>query len=190
MIINHPDDSLESRGYFLANLLHFGHLLRKLDIPVSSQQIYDLAEGVVYINIASRDDFYNAARAFLLHNIDQLGQFNLAFDLFWSKHIKVLIDLSGGRKDLDQEFVAEFPDEMRTKSLEIVAMKSKFFPNDDLDTEPAPEIELRPAYSPNEVLYQKDFAEFSRDEFRSWSIGCDCLFSFSIQIFFRTFSTS
>ena len=125
MILNYPDDSLESRGYFLANLLHFGRLLRKLDIPVSSQQIYDLAEGVEYINIASRDDFYNAARAFLLHNIDKLGKFNLAFDLFWSKHIRVLVALSGGRKELDQAFVPESLEEQGTKPSELSAMKSK-----------------------------------------------------------------
>lgn len=166
MIHNFPDDLLDSRGYFLANLLHFGRLLRGLGIPVSSQQIYDLAEGLAYINVANRDDFYYAARAFLLNNIDQLQQFNLAFDLFWSKHIKVLVDLSGGRKDLDQVFAAETLDKQKTRSSEIVAMRSKYFTKDDIDTEYSPEMELRPVYSPNEVLYRKDFAEMSRDEFR------------------------
>ena len=54
----------------------------------------------MHIDISSRDDFYHASRAFLLHDINKLQQFNLVFDLFWSKHIKVMIELSGGRGQL------------------------------------------------------------------------------------------
>ncbi len=72
-----PDDLLDNKGFFLANLLHFGRLLRRLEILVSSQQIYDLAKGVMQIDISNRDDFYHASRAFLLHDINKLQQFTL-----------------------------------------------------------------------------------------------------------------
>ncbi len=166
MVLNDPDHSLDGHGFFLANLLHFGRLLRGLEIPIGSQQIYDLAEGVRYINLTSRDDFYYAARAFLLHNIDKLDQFNLAFDLFWSKHIKVLVDLSSGQTNLHQEVLTKSLEDQRTKSPEKVTATSKFLAKDDFDTELSPEYNLRPVYSPNEVFYHKDFADLSEEELK------------------------
>lgn len=166
MIIQYPDGASESRGFLLANLLHFGRLLRGLEIPVSSQQIYNLAEGVMYIDIASRDDFYHASRAFLLHNIDKLQQFNLAFDLFWSKHLTILMELSSDQKMVHREIPGEVQDEQKTKTTRKGKLASKIYTKEERDGEHSPEMEIRPVYSPIEILYRKDFADLSRDELR------------------------
>src|SRR3990172_5584475 len=73
------------RGHLLANLLHFGRLLRKLGVGVSSQQIYELGEALSWIELARKDDFYHATRCFLVHKAEELEVFNRAFELFWTQ---------------------------------------------------------------------------------------------------------
>lgn len=166
MKLHNPNDSLDSKGFFLANLLHFGRLLRQLEILVSSQQIYDLAEGVMHINLSNRDDFYNASRAFLLHDVDKLQQFNLAFDLFWSKHIKVMMEFSGAREQLLPEKTDGVHDEGKTQSREKQVINANFFGKEDLQALNSLDIDVKPIYSPIEILYRKDFGELSKDELR------------------------
>jgi len=163
---HNPEDSLDSKGFFLANLLHFGRLLRQLEILVSSQQIYDLAEGVVHIDISSRDDFYYTSRAFLLHDIDKLQQFNLAFDLFWFKHTKVIIELSSGRDQVKSDGTDGVHQEENPKQLEEQVLTANSFSSKELQPLYSPEIEVMPIYSPIEILYRKDFSDLNKEEIR------------------------
>jgi len=163
---HNPDDLLDDKGFFLANLLHFGRLLRRLEILVSSKQIYDLAEGVMYLDISSRDDFYHASRAFLLHDNNKLQQFNLAFDLFWSKHIKVMIELSGGREQIQHEKTDRIHEEGKTIPLDKQVITAHYNNKDELQAPDSPEIEVKPLYSPVEILYHKDFGDLNKDEIR------------------------
>ena len=136
-----------------------------MEILVSSQQIYDLSEGVMHIDISSRDDFYHASWAFLLHDINKLQQFNLVFDLFWSKHIKVMIELSGGREQ-QHEKTAWIHGEGKIISLEKHAIAVNYDNKDELLALETPEIEVKPLYSPVEILYRKDFGDLNKDEMR------------------------
>ena len=43
--------------YFLSNLLRFGRFLTLLGLHISSDQIYDLAGGLAYIDLSRRDEF-------------------------------------------------------------------------------------------------------------------------------------
>ncbi|HLE51741.1 MAG TPA: hypothetical protein VI755_06740, partial [Anaerolineales bacterium] len=79
------DNYSSIRGHLLANLLHFGRLLRKLGVGVSSQQIYELGEALSWIELARKDDFYHATRCFLVHKAEEMEVFNLAFELFWTQ---------------------------------------------------------------------------------------------------------
>ena len=163
---NHiPNQYKMEGGKLLANLLNFARLLRQLSIPIGSNQVHGLAQGLALIDITSEQDFYNTARTFLLHDNSKRQQFDLAFDLFWSSYIKIILDLPGDeRKLLRQKLV---PKESGELSREVLA--------ELLDTDVAPshfpdrlnesEIQVKPYYSPYEILRFKDFGEYDADEF-------------------------
>ncbi|GAH23631.1 unnamed protein product, partial [marine sediment metagenome] len=57
---NHiPDQYTMEGGNLLANLLNFARLLRQLSIPIGSNQVHGLAQGLALIDITSEQDFYN-----------------------------------------------------------------------------------------------------------------------------------
>lgn len=149
-------------GDLLANLLHFGRLLRNLDIQVSTRQIYDLAESLTLIDISRREDFYHAACGFLVHRPEQLDLFQRAFDLFWSGKFEVLMELGLAY----QQRVKEQPDlpESDQPALEEDTHPHAVLPEGSGDENCSEEPHFAPTYSPVELLYRKDFAEFNDDE--------------------------
>jgi uncharacterized protein with von Willebrand factor type A (vWA) domain len=158
-----PSPEAAPEGHLLANLLHFGRLLRQLGIPVSSRQLVELAEGLTYIDLACRDDFYHAARCFLVHHADQLEAFDQAFDLFWSGQVQFSLEFEMARQGrarqagATQVLPSDQPALSRATDLDPASA------DDEGDPASAPETSLSPTYSPDEIL-RKDFADFSQEE--------------------------
>ena len=161
-----PDSSTNSiagtGGHLLANLLHFGRLLRNLDIQVSTRQINDLAASLTHIDITNRDDFYSAACGFLVHRPEQLEIFQRAFDLFWSGKFEVLLELGLAYQTGDKE-QPDLP-ESDQPVLEEDAQPRSVLPEGEGDENSNDESRFAPTYSPVELLVRKDFAEFDDDE--------------------------
>ncbi|MCJ7694687.1 MAG: VWA domain-containing protein [Anaerolineaceae bacterium] len=166
MNYQNTDQTVKEGGHLLANLLHFGRLLRQLNIPISSQQIYGLAEGLFEIDLSSREDFYNTSRAFLLHDVSKLRQFDLVFDIFWSKYIKMMFQFPGsGRKIIRQDAIQKEADPFSIK-IDARILDSKDIYQNNYN-KPAPsEMQIKPIYSSHEILRSKDFGDFSDEEFR------------------------
>ena len=157
-----PAPSAGTSGHLLANLLHFGRLLRNLDIQVSTRQIYDLAESLTLIDISRREDFYHAACGFLVHRPEQLDLFQRAFDLFWSGKFEVLMEL--GLTYQQREKVQPDLPESDQPALEEDTHPHAVLPEGGGDENCSEEPHIAPTYSPVELLYRKDFAEFNDDE--------------------------
>ncbi len=160
----HPDDFTDNQGYILANLLHFGRLLRQSGIPTSSQQIYDLADGITHIDISRREDFYFTTRAYLLHNIDKLDQFNLAFDLFWTQQIKAMLEFFVGHRTSNQLITEDLIEQGEQKIHDRGIYPSAVHTDENHQTHYPVEKKLIPIYSSNEVLYRKDFADLNEQD--------------------------
>lgn len=153
------------RGQFLGNLLLFARLLRKLGIQNSSFQIHSFAQALKYIDITSEQDFYNASRSFLLHDISKRRQFDLAFDLYWSGYLTRTLGIESHHqiaaltKPVSQE--SESSKQNVKSSLadpEIAqSMSDGDFANRDL--------QIRALYSSIEILRRKDFSLYSAEEF-------------------------
>lgn len=161
-----PEESTSDQRYLLANLLHFGRLLRQLGISVSSQQIYELAEGILFIDISRREDFYHTTRAYFLHDIEKLEQFNLAFDLFWTQQIKVMLEIFVGRQQLDRNAPQEIDEQLDQKVLSHILSSDIDKLEEDQQTSSTEDTKIKPIYSSFEVLYQKDFSDFSENDLR------------------------
>jgi uncharacterized protein with von Willebrand factor type A (vWA) domain len=72
----------------LENLLVFGRVLRRVGIPVLPGRVVDLVEALQHVNLASRDDVYQACRALLVSHHDHIGVFDAAFAAFWRQRVE------------------------------------------------------------------------------------------------------
>lgn len=149
---------------FLGNLLRFGRFLRLLGFHVSSDQIYDLADGLAYIDLVRRDDFYYATRSFFVHDIGQIDLFERAFSLFWSGNLEFLVEFGAAsriipRRTLEDDLSESDEPVLRSGSgLDIAQPPESPQPEADLDKS------LKTTYSPDEVLRHKDISQFSELE--------------------------
>ena len=158
----HLDSKSMDSGYLLANLLHFGRLLRDLGMHISTLQIYELAQALTFIDINRREDFYHTASGFMVQSPDELDLFRRAFDLFWSGKFEALMELGLAY----QQRITKQPELSDSKqpaiekdSLHHAALSEM---QGTLDRSEKPYIAQ--TYSPIERLYRKDFAEFNNQE--------------------------
>jgi uncharacterized protein with von Willebrand factor type A (vWA) domain len=158
------NSSSSPSGHLLANLLHFGRLLRQVGIGVSSRQIYELAEGLTYVDVTRHDDFYHTARSFLVHDLEELDTFDRAFDLFWSQQIQLMVELGITRQQRLKRGVTEDLPESDQVALSQRTDASISLTDEEDDHNSAGETSLSPTYSPLEILYRKDFADFTQEE--------------------------
>lgn len=149
---------------FLGNLLHFGRFLRLLGFHISSDQIYDLADGLSFIDLARRDDFYYAAHSFFVHDVDKIGIFERAFNIFWSGKLEFLVEFGQASRVVygqKQENNLPESDEPALRSgADLDIARPPEPPQDGADLDQS----LRTTYSPLEVLRHKDISHFSEQE--------------------------
>src|SRR4051812_12145442 len=70
----------------LDNLLIFARVLRRAGVPVDSGRVAELVEALTYVDLAAREDVYQACRSLLIRGHEQMALFDLAFALFWRDH--------------------------------------------------------------------------------------------------------
>src|SRR5688572_21816985 len=130
------------------NLLVFGRLLRALGLDVHMGRMLDVLRALQHVDIGVRDEVYHTCRALLVHRREDLGTFDRAFEIFWS------------RRDAVQHRVGV--DDQRDAGPAIGASGSV----EMLGDAAAGEGEGGPlrTYSAAATLASKDFAEFTADE--------------------------
>jgi len=151
-------------GRLLGNLLHFGRFLRQAGIAVSTRQIYELAEGLTHIDLTQREDFRHAARCFLVHRADELELFDRAFDLFWSQQVQFTMELGLAHQRRRVEGLVEELPEGDQAVLNNRSGSEASLSGEEDESDASGEARLAPTYSPLEILYHKDFADFSEQE--------------------------
>ncbi len=70
-------------GQFVANLVHFGRILRSSGLPVGTGRILDAVQAVRLVGVANREDFYWALHAVFVNHPRQRHIFDQAFHVFW-----------------------------------------------------------------------------------------------------------
>ncbi len=69
----------------LANLMHFGAVLRALGLDVPAAAMLDAASAMPFVEIGRRADFFFTLRSLLVHRQQDLSAFDEAFRLFWRR---------------------------------------------------------------------------------------------------------
>jgi uncharacterized protein with von Willebrand factor type A (vWA) domain len=140
-------------GALISNLLHFGRLLRRLGIEVTSSRLSTLVEALSWLDLRDRAQVKDAARAVLVSHREHLPIFDRAFDLFWR---------AAGSRPAGAFELGRMVRRARTDGIEILSLAAES-PADGSEDLP-PVLERRFAWSAREVLRHKDFADLTAGE--------------------------
>ena len=142
----------------LVNLMLFCELLHRMGLKVGAGNIIDLVRSTVDIPISSKQDFRNAARSLLVHNKADFPLFDEAFQIFWRKP-------SANQTTQDIRSMGE---QRRYKAPQISPSDQEINPNtsntNSGGNNEQPAIEISRTFSPDDVLRNKDFANFTISE--------------------------
>ena len=143
----------------------FCHLLKQMGVNVATTNQISFCRSLKFIDIAQRTEFYHTARTNLIANESDRTTFDLAFDLFWKYPRQTAQPLGDDHSD-----DAPSTDESALQELADMAQDAggDFSVNEwlELNSEGQTEQETGDtiAYSPDDVLTQKDFSKLSPEE--------------------------
>jgi len=139
----------------LENLLLFGRVLRSAGIPVTLGQVLTFASALSWIDIRDRDSFFHAARALLVYRKEDLALFELLFRRFWCAPSR-----RGDAPPKKSPWAPRFEEKAAKRFTIAHYMARRAQPED-----PTVEITDRSmAYSAEEALQSRDFAELTDEE--------------------------
>lgn len=153
------------RRELLANLLAFSRVLRTAVPNVTPGRIIDVCRSLAYIDVGNHQDFHDVLLANLVSSQDDVAAFEALYQAFWQPLQR---DQEPGwlqtRPPNDDDIRLDLPlsaalqrqvSELLTRSLDENDKTGKPDRTDD-----------SLAYSPAEVLAEKDFEDFTADEVR------------------------
>lgn len=150
------------QSHLVTNLLHFARLLRGLGFRVGTRQIEDLAGALAHIDITHRETFYYTARSFLVHRVDDIDTFDMAFSLFWERYLTMQAEFGPGRRQSKQLPLDELEREGKT----AIRHQARAADTDSPSEEEARSTQQIPTYSADERLARKDFADYDEGDLR------------------------
>jgi len=134
----------------------FGEVLRRLGLDFGSGNMLDLVRATQDIPIGRKQDFQNAARSLLVHRKQDLPLFDDAFKVFWRPP-------AHGISTQDLRTMGE-ERRYRTPRVGPAVSDSAGAEEDAPNSAGQPVVDLTRTYSAQEVLRNKDFAEYSPSE--------------------------
>ena len=167
-----PHTDGDTDGSILHNLMLFGEVLRRLGLDFGSGNMLDLVRATEDVPIGRKQDFHQAARSLLVHRKQDLALFDEAFQVFWRRP-------ATGEMTRDLRSMGE---QRRYRNPQVAPPLGS---DSDADGNPGndddqPAVDLTRTYSAQEVLRNKDFADFSPAEMAqaremlsnlSWDLG-------------------
>lgn len=150
------------QGKLTANLIHFCSFLRTLGIAISTRQINELTNGLVSIDLASKDDFFITTRAFLVHKPEQFELFERAFRLFWEGKLEWLLEFTE-QLETSSTVIPDEGVEDEDPEVEIHAIATYEDTQNDQGAPPS-HTSASASYSSIETLRRKDFIRYSDEE--------------------------
>ena len=145
------------QDYFLENVLRFVHMLRRVGLPVSSEQVLELTQAFGLIDIGSREQVFYTTRSLLISRYEHLALFETLFNRFWRSQPAATV------KRGQPAPIAPRHDRRHHQPLLITYMARKAQASD-------PEIEVidkSGTYSDIELLQRKDFSTMTDEELRN-----------------------
>lgn len=149
---------VEYKKLMFDQIVMFFTALHEAGLAVNPANLIDLCRCFEYIDISNKQDFYATARTTLVSNQADIERFDEIFAQFWQQPEKVMVSTSE-RSESDQVDSDKEEEDSKPKM-----QKQEQAQDEEGDDEMAHETLSELAYSPNEVLMQKDLSEMSAVE--------------------------
>ena len=140
----------------LQEIIAFCRFLKRMGVNVTTTNQIHFCRSLEWIDMGRREDFYHVARMNLIANESDRAIFDTAFNLFWRYP----------RPDL-RELGPEMDEDESVSVQEILSAEEQAFDlekwgkmDEDKDEDSGDTI----AYSPDDVLTQKDFSHFTAED--------------------------
>ncbi|MDE0184546.1 MAG: VWA domain-containing protein [Candidatus Poribacteria bacterium] len=142
-----------NHGTLLQEITVFCRLLKQIGVNVTTTNQISFCRSLEWIDITQRGDFYHAARTNLIASESDRALFDTAFNLFWKHPRPALKTLAlESIEDKPTSDPQSFTDDENIFNL---GEWGEVGEDEDRDSEDAI------AYSPNDVLTQKDFSHYT-----------------------------
>lgn len=151
-MLNYPDTS---SGNLLHNIVLFARILRNAGVEVTAPQVHDFAHALKLIDVGKRQQVKDAARSLFVRRREDITTFDRAFDLFWR------------RRSYDpaaREAAKAWGSPIRKPHQPTPFFQVPELRQAGADENPGRKIERVQTFSPLEILRQKDFGAFTRQE--------------------------
>jgi uncharacterized protein len=146
---------LNEESFLLDNIITFIQMLRRVGLPVSSEQTLDLARALMLVDIGSREQVYHAARCLLVSRVEHLLLFDALFNRFWDNRLKPNAQRQA------QPLAPRHERPNRPLLIQYMARKAQ---------EHEPEIDVLDksgTYSNADIMQHKDFSTMTDEELES-----------------------
>jgi uncharacterized protein len=156
VIAEHSDSGI------LTHVLLFSRALRARKINVTIDNVVDALRGISMIDLQRKDDFRSLLRSSFVSRKEDLGVFESLFDAFWSTQDRTAPPRMAAPKEASR--TVEQGEEAPPPTIEkrqFLAGEEQSSTEGEKKTPEKPEVV---AYSPDEVLGEKDFAGLKNEE--------------------------
>ena len=150
-------------GRLPENVAHFVRLLRAAGLPVGPGHTITAARALAAVDITSRQQFFWALHGALVSRHEHRHIFESAFRLFWRDPFgadEALAALLSRSQIPAEEQTSKAPARLAPEH------EATDRPSGELERDPAEQIAVRMAFSPDEVSRTKDFEEMTPAETR------------------------
>lgn len=151
----------------------FGRFLRQAGFDIGTGEIMNAIHAVETVGVSRKDDFQSALRSTLITTHKDMNLFNEAFELYWRNPDKIE-NVADILRKLYESRLAQAEIEQMTKqkpkTLTKMASLRKRDERDDGHLDADFELLM---YSRDEILRQKDFANFNDDEIKDAKVILD-----------------
>jgi len=145
----------------LKNVILFSQALRRRKVGVTIDSVLDSLRGISLIELQKKGDFYHLLRANFVSRKEEIDTFDELFERFWSLNDPTS---PSAKEAADEETgVSEEKKEASSFESEKDQQLTKDW-SERTEENRVRERENLPAYSPDEVLKQKDFAHLRVEE--------------------------
>ena len=145
----------------------FSETLRRAGLRVGLSRTIEFLRALGAIDSSQRQQFYWAARLTLCARREEIAVFDEAFEAFWSQHAVLPRPQpsSGGDKAPAGEAPPALASTATARAALIAISLDEEHPSSEEADHDAPEVAGVFRYSPQEILRQKDFGNYTEEEF-------------------------
>lgn len=145
-------------GQLPQNVILFGRILRSLGLKTNPKSAFAAIDGLTYIDMSKKKDFYFTLRTTLVNDAVNYPVFDKAFNTFWKS-------LSGNKKELlENNYFSNDKFQELQNEINPDSFSEKLIGNDSITSQSDKAAKHTSSYSYQEVLRNKDFSEITPNE--------------------------